>query len=79
MFTLYRVLHIYCIFDEKSSSKAIAFQRLFEICDKNGQLKIINENLANIEQLSKEWKMKLDTRRTLYRNCAHALDKNNES
>ena len=41
-------MHIYCIFDETSPMKALSFQKLFEICDKNDQLKIIVDNLINI-------------------------------
>lgn len=59
--------------------KAVAFQKLFETCDKNGQLKIIVENLKNIEQVSQEWKLSLDEKRQLLKSCAVALDKNNET
>ena len=75
---MYRVLHIFSIFDEHSPLKGVVFQRLFELCDKNGQLKIIVENLKKVEEISKEWTMSLDERRDLYRSCAVILDRNNE-
>ena len=59
--------------------KAVTFKRLFELCDRNDQLKIIVENLKNIESIAKEWKLSLEQRRDLYKSCAHALDRNNES
>jgi len=72
------VLHIFSIFDEKSAFKGLVFQRLFELCDKHGQLKIIVENLKKVEEISREWAMSLDERRELYRSCAVTLDRNNE-
>lgn len=72
------VLHIFSIFEEKSALKGVVFQRLFELCDKNGQLKIIVENLKKIEEISRDWAMSLDERRSLYRSCALTLDRNNE-
>jgi hypothetical protein len=72
------VLHIFSIFDERSGLKGVVFQRLFELCDKNGQLKIIVENLKKVEEISKEWAMSIDERRDLYRSCAVILDRNNE-
>jgi Ca2+-transporting ATPase len=39
------VLHLFSIFDERSALKGVLFQRLFEICERNGQLKIVVENL----------------------------------
>ena len=53
-------------------------QRLFELCDKNGQLKIIVENLKKIEEISKDWAMSVEERRDLFRSCALTLDRNNE-
>ncbi len=79
MTNIYRVLHIFSIFDEKSGIKGIVFQRLFELCDRNDQLKIIVENVKNIEEISKDWELSLEERRQLYRACAQTLDKNNES
>eukprot|EP00347_Sterkiella_histriomuscorum_P023152 403335751 len=73
------ILLIYSIFSETSAMKSISFQRLFELCDRNNQLKIIVDNLKNIESISKEWKLSLEQRRQLLRSCAHALDKNEES
>lgn len=72
------VLHIFSIFNERSALKGVCFQRLFELCDKNGQLKIIIENLKKIEEISSEWAMSQQERRELYRSCAVALDKNDE-
>jgi len=57
------VLHIFSIFDEKSALKGGVFQRLFELCDRNDQLKIIVENVKNIEEISKDWELSLDERR----------------
>lgn len=76
---LYRVLHIFSIFDEKSALKGVTFQKLFELCDKNDQIKIIVENLKKIEEISKEWDLSLDERKELYKSCAKTLDKANES
>lgn len=59
--------------------KALTFKRLFELCDKNNQLKIIVENLKKIEEISKDWKLTLDERRDLLKSCALALDRNNET
>jgi len=72
------VLHIFSIFDERSSLKGVVFQRLFELCDKNDQLKIIVENLKKIEEISAEWVMSVEERRELYRSCAASLDRNNQ-
>jgi hypothetical protein len=72
------VLHIFSIFDDKSPLKGIVFQRMFELCDKNGQLKIIVENLKKVEEISAEWQLTEDERKELYRSCAIVLDKNNE-
>ncbi len=49
------VLHIFSIFDKKSGIKGIVFQRLFELCERNDQLKIIVEIVKNIEEISKDW------------------------
>ena len=59
--------------------KSLTFQRLFELCDKNGQLKIIVENLKKIEEISQDWKLSTEERRVLLKSCAHALDRNNET
>ena len=72
------VLHLFSIFDERSGLKGVLFQRLFELCDRNGQLKIVVENLKKVEEISREWALSLEERRTLYRACALALDRNNE-
>ncbi len=58
--------------------RGIVFQRLFQMCDKNGQLKIIIDNLKQVITISKDWKMSVDERRELYRACAIALDRNQE-
>ena len=71
-------MHIFSIFDEKSALKGVVFQRLFELCDRNDQIKIIVENLKKVEEISKEWNMSLDERRELLRSCAITLDRNNE-
>lgn len=72
------VLHIFSIFDEKSALKGVVFQRLFEQCDRNHQLKIIVENVKKIEEISKDWNMSIEERKELYRSSAITLDKNNE-
>ena len=72
------MLHIFSIFDEKSALKGVVFQRLFELCDRNDQLKIIVENVKKVEEISKEWNMSIDERKELYRSSALSLDKNNE-
>lgn len=54
------------------------FQRLFELCDRNDQLKIIVENVKKVEEISREWGMSIDERRELYRSAALTLDKNGE-
>lgn len=72
------VLHIFSIFDEKSALKGIVFQKLFELCDRNNQLKIIVENVKNVEEKSRDWALSLDERRELYRSAAITLDRNNE-
>ena len=61
--TLYRILHIYSIFNEHSSMKALSFQKLFDVCDKNNQLKIIVDNLKNIESISREWNLDINEKR----------------
>lgn len=52
---------------------------MFELCDKNGQLKIIVENVKKIEEISAEWALSVEERRELYRSSSLILDKNNES
>jgi hypothetical protein len=59
--------------------KGVVFERLFTLCEKNGQIKIIIENLKNIEDISKEWALSVEERRQIYRSCAHSLDKSNEA
>jgi hypothetical protein len=72
------VLHLFSIFDERSALKGVLFQRLFEICERNGQLKIVVENLKKVEEISRDWALSLEERRNLYRSCALTLDRNNE-
>jgi hypothetical protein len=72
----YSVLHIFSIFDEKSALKGVVFKRLFELCDRNDQLKIIVENVKKVEEISREWAMSIDERRDLYRSAAITLDRN---
>jgi hypothetical protein len=36
---------------------------LFELCDRNDQLKIIVENVKKVEDISREWELSLDERR----------------
>jgi hypothetical protein len=72
------VLHIFSIFNETSSLKGVVFQRLFQLCEKNDQIKIIVENLKKIEEISKEWAMSNDERKELYKQCAITLDRNDE-
>lgn len=72
-------MHIFSIFTEKSSLKGVVFQRLFQLCEKNDQLKIIIEQVKKVDEISKEWNMKIDERRELYRASAVTLDKNNET
>lgn len=56
----------------------MVFERLFLLCERNGQIKIIIENLKKIEEISREWAMSGEERRQLFRSCALALDRNNE-
>jgi hypothetical protein len=74
----YSVLHIFSIFDEKSALKGVVFQRLFELCDRNDQLKIIVENVKKVEEISGEWALSVEERRELYRSAAITLDRNGE-
>jgi hypothetical protein len=72
------VLHIFSIFNEFSALKGVVFLRLFKLCEKNDQLKIIVENLKKIEEISKDWAMSIDERKELYRECAITLDGKDE-
>lgn len=54
---LYRLLHIFSIFQEKSTFKGLAFRRLVEFCDKEKQLAIIVENVKKVDEISKEWNL----------------------
>lgn len=76
---LYSVLHIFSIFHERCALKGVVFQRLFQLCDSNDQLKIIIEQVKKVEEISKEWNMTVQERRELYRAAAASLDKNNET
>lgn len=43
--------------------KSAAFQRLADTCDKNNQVKIIVENLKNIDNISRDWNLDIDEKR----------------
>jgi hypothetical protein len=38
----------------------------------------MSENVKNIENVSKDWKLTKDERRALYKICAKALDEGNQ-
>lgn len=54
------------------------FQRLFELCERNDQTKIIIEQLKKVEEISADWALSLEERRELFRASAHCLDRNQE-
>jgi hypothetical protein len=72
------VLHIFSIFNETSPLKGVVFLRLFKLCDRNDQIKIVIENLKKIEDISKDWAMSVEERKELFRECAVTLDKKDE-
>jgi hypothetical protein len=72
------MLHIFSIFDEKSALKGIVFDRMLNLCELNRQLKIIVDNVKNIEEISHDWAMTVEEKRELFKSCATALDRNNE-
>ena len=71
-------MHIFSIFGETCALKGVVFLRLFKLCERNDQLKIIIENVKKIEEISKDWAMSVDERKELYRECAVTLDKRDE-
>jgi len=75
----FRMLHIYSVFNEKSQFRAVAIQRLFELCDKNDQITIVIENLKKIEEISNDWELSIEDRRNLFKTCGNILNKNNEA
>jgi hypothetical protein len=50
-----------------------------ELCHKEKSISIIVDNLKDIENISKDWKLSVQERRDLYKTCARILDENNEA
>jgi hypothetical protein len=59
--------------------RGLLFQRMFELCHKEGQLSTIIDNVKKVDQISEEWQMSVDERRSLYKSASHILDQTNET
>ena len=63
----------------ESGIKAFAFERLVQLCMDNNCTDIIIERARDVVQASKEWKLSVDERKSLYKTLGNVLDKLNES
>jgi len=68
------LVHLYTSVDGSSGLKALAFELLVTLGQQEDCLDIMIKRIREIEADSKNWNLKIDERRSLYRVCARALD-----
>lgn len=62
-----------------SGFKALAMERLILLCKKNGKVDIIIERARQILDISKDWNLTNEERRSLYKTVANTLDSQDDS
>ena len=76
---VFRLVQLYNSGKTDSGFKALAMERLILLCKKNGKVDIIIERARQILDISKDWNLTNEERRSLYKTVANTLDSQDDS
>lgn len=68
------LIQLYLSSAKESGIKAYAFERLVQLCMDNNCIDIIIDRARSVVEQSKDWKLKDQDRKSLYKTIANILD-----
>ena len=73
-FFCFSLIQLYLSSAKESGIKAYAFERLVQLCMDNNCIDIIIDRARSVVEQSKDWKLKDQDRKSLYKTIANILD-----
>ena len=73
-FFYFSLIQLYLSSAKESGIKAYAFERLVQLCMDNNCIDIIIDRARSVVEQSKDWKLKDQDRKSLYKTIANILD-----